>query len=98
MRIPTSVTINGCEIHIQFKHNLIRDEDKFGYYSTADMIIYIDDGMSDQKKEVIFFHELFEAIKDIYLIKDEDFDHCCMQTVAMAWYELVITKQIVAEE
>jgi hypothetical protein len=98
MKIPPSIHMNGCEIYIQFKHNLIRDEEKFGYYSTADMTIYIDESMSDQKKEVIFFHELLEAIKDVNLIKDEDFDHSAIQPIALSFYELIMTKQIVAED
>ena len=98
MRIPTSVTINGCEIHIQFRHNLVRDLKEYGQYSAIDMTITIDADISDQKKEVIFFHELIEAIKDVYLIEDEKFDHSSIQPVAMALYELIITKQIIAED
>jgi hypothetical protein len=94
MIIPEKITINGCVIPILMVKNYYRDTGSYGKLDPCDMIIKIDDSLSDQKKIIIFFHEFLELVKDMYLIADEDFNHICMQPIALALTELVCLKQI----
>ena len=95
MTVPTSIVLNGCEIAVKMVKHLYRDYTRYGEYSSTDMIINIDADMSDQKQELIFCHELIEAIKDIYLL--EDLKHDTIQPLAVAIYELVKKRQIAFE-
>jgi len=87
MVIPTEIILNGCIIRVKLVKHLYRDYTRYGEYSSTEMIINVDADMSDQKQELIFCHELIEAIKDIYLL--EDLKHDTIQPLAVALYELI---------
>lgn len=91
MPIPTSITINGCEIPVHHIKHLMRDYSRFGEYSSCDMEINIDDDMSEQKKELIFCHEMVEAISDIHLLGLED---AVIQSIAIALYDILKNKRV----
>jgi hypothetical protein len=55
------------------------------------MEINLDFDMCDQKMELILWHEVIEAIMDIYSL---DIDHKSIQPLAAAIYEIVKTKQL----
>lgn len=92
LTIPDSITLNGSTIAIKTVKHLYRDYTRYGEYSSCEMCINLEEEMSDQKKEVIFCHELIEAIKDIYLL--EELRHECIQPIAIAVYELIKRKQV----
>jgi hypothetical protein len=92
MAIPPSITLNGSIIPVKMVKHMFRDYNHYGDYSCFDMSISIDDDMSDQKKEMIFCHEVMEAVKDIYLLEDLKHEH--LQQIAVAIYELIKKKQI----
>ena len=91
MAIPESITINGCRIMVHHIKHLVRDYERYGEYSSCDMEINIDDDMSDQKKELIFCHEMVEAISDIHLLGLED---AAIQSIAVALYDILKNKQV----
>jgi hypothetical protein len=92
MTSPKSIVINGCEITVKLVKNIYRDYAHYGEYNSTEMTINIDIDMSVQKQELIFCHEVIEAIKDIYLL--EDLKHDTIQPLAVAIYELIKKKQI----
>lgn len=92
MAVPQSIVLNGCEILVNEVKHLYRDTSRYGEYSSCDMCINLDLDLSVQKKELIFCHEVIEAIKDIYLL--EDLDHDYIQPIAVALYELIKKKQL----
>jgi len=95
LAIPKSITLNGCIIPVKLVKHLYRDNNRYGEYSSCEMCINLDEDLSDQKQEIIFCHEVIEAIKDIYLL--EDLKHEFMQPIALAVYELIKKKQITFE-
>jgi hypothetical protein len=92
MTIPQSITLNGCTISVKMVKHMFRDYNHYGDYSCFDMDISLDEDMSEQKKEMIFCHELMESVKDIYLLEDLKHEH--LQQIAVAIYELIKKKQI----
>jgi hypothetical protein len=90
--LPNSITLNGCIITVKKVKHLYRDTMHYGEYNSCDMCISLDADLSDQKTEVIFCHEVVEAIKDIYLL--EELKHEQIQCIAIAIYELVKNKQL----
>lgn len=91
MAIPTSITINGCEISVYRTKHLMRDYGRFGEYSSCEMCINIDDDMTDQKQELVFCHEMIEAIDDIYSLS---MDHAHIQPIAVAIYDIIKNKRV----
>jgi hypothetical protein len=86
MAIPKSITIHECIIPIKLVDHLFRDHNKYGEYSSMDMIIYLDKSMSMQKKEIILCHEIVEAVCDIYLLEMEETEK---QAMAVLIYDIV---------
>lgn len=91
MTLPESITINGVDIQIFHIKHLMRDYSRFGEYSSCEMCINIDDDMTDQKKELVFCHEMIEAIDDIYSL---GIDHSAIQPLAVAIYDIIKNKRI----
>jgi hypothetical protein len=96
MAVPDSIVLNGCYITVKKVKNMYRDYNRYGEYSCFDMSINIDEDMSDQKQEVIFVHEVIEAIKDIYLM--DDLKHEMIQPLAVAIYELIKKRQLTFDD
>jgi hypothetical protein len=92
MTIPTSITLNGCEIKVNQVQHLYRNYTHYGEYSCCEMCINIDQDMSEQKKELVICHELIEAVKDIYQLNE--LDHEAIQPLASAIYEIIKKKQL----
>jgi hypothetical protein len=92
MPVPNSITINACEVKVCFVKHLLRDYERYGEYSTTEMVINLDADMSEQMTELIFCHELIEAIKSIYLLDIVESD---IQPMAVALYGLIKSKQVV---
>lgn len=91
MAVPKSVTINGCEIKVNHIKHLMRDYSRYGEYSSCEMCINIDDDMTNQKKELVFCHEMIEAIDDIYSLS---IDHAAIQPIAVAIYDIIKNKRV----
>lgn len=89
--IPESITINGIVIQIFHIKHLMRDYGRFGEYSSCEMRINIDDDMTEQKKELVFCHEMIEAIDDIYSLS---MDHAHIQPIAVAIYDIIKNKKV----
>jgi len=91
MAIPKSIDINGCKIKVNLVKNLYRDYMRYGEYSSVDMEINLDESLTEQKKELIFCHEMLEAILDIYLLSLEENE---IQSISVALHGVLKTKQI----
>ena len=91
MTLPESIIINGVEIKIFHLKHLMRDYGRFGEYSSCEMCINIDDDLTDQKKELVFCHEMIEAIDDIYSL---NMDHAFIQPIAVAIHDIIKNKRI----
>lgn len=95
MAVPKSIVLNGCLIQTKMVKHICRDNNHYGEYSSCDMCINIDPDISEQKQELIYCHEVIEAIKDIYLL--DDLKHEMIQPIAVAMYELIKKKQLIFE-
>lgn len=72
MVLPESVTVSGFIIPVRLVKNLYSEHACYGLFRSIEMVIDIDESLSEDKKEVIFVHEWIEAVKDIYLLDMEE--------------------------
>jgi len=89
--VPKSIKFNGCDIKVSLVDHLYRDHDCYGMYMSMNMEILLDASMSEQKQEIIFCHELIEAIKDTYLLEIKEHE---IQALAVSICHLIKTKQL----
>ena len=60
--IPDTVNVGGIDYKTQEVKDLMSDMDLYGQVNYHNNKIVIDDSMDEQRKEVVFVHELFHAI------------------------------------
>jgi hypothetical protein len=89
--VPLFIIINGCKINVVLVSHLYRDYECYGMYSSMKMQIELDSSMSEQKQELIFCHEMMEAIKDIYLLELEETE---IQAIAATLYDIFKNKKV----
>lgn len=89
--IPETIKVNGCEIKVKMTDHLYRDHGCYGLYSSMNMVIELDSSMSDQKKEVIFCHELIEVIKDQYLLGLKEHE---IQALAIVFHDILKNNKV----
>lgn len=65
MRIPKLVSICGQQFTVTYKKNLVVDGDKLlGCCDVNECKIILKQGMSEEKKKEVFFHECVHAIEE----------------------------------
>jgi len=87
--IPKTVRIGGYTVKVLFAKNTMTDEDKCGYYNSRTKTIAIDPELCEEFQYGVFYHELIEAIKDIYHIQCLKDDHQAINQLGEAFHQLL---------
>lgn len=67
--IPESVKIGAYTVKVRMRENLMRDNGCCGRFTPCEKLIEIDPVMTEEMRWGTFYHELVEAITEIYSIK-----------------------------
>ena len=67
--IPESLKIGGYTVKVRMKENLLRDCGCCGRFTPCEKLIEIDPAMTEEMRWGTLYHELIEAITEIYCIK-----------------------------
>ncbi len=69
MKIPKSVIIGPYDVAIIYKDKIVvDDEEQDGCYDQAKQVLEIRKGCSNQRKQVVFVHEVIHALIHTYKV------------------------------
>jgi Zn-dependent peptidase ImmA (M78 family) len=85
--IPQTVKVAGITYHTKEVDNLSYDHNLYGQVTYANTLIKIDSGLSEEKKEQVFVHELFHAI--LHEAGYDEHDEEMVRRVANVLYQVL---------
>lgn len=86
MIIPDNIKIAARDIRVCQVDHLSDDEARWGDYCARTGTIRIEAGIPDDMKEGVFWHEVLEALDDIYDLK---LSHHRLSVLAVAFHQVL---------
>jgi Zn-dependent peptidase ImmA (M78 family) len=90
--IPQTVKVAGITYQTKEVDNLSHDHSLYGQVTYANTLIKIDSGLSEEKKEQVFVHELFHAI--LHEAGYDEHDEEMVRRVSNVLYQVLKDNQL----
>lgn len=89
--IPEELKIGANDVKIHESPTLLDDTEHYGEWNERRRDITLEHRLTDQHKEEVFLHEIFEAINGIY---DQNLTDRQMTVLAVAFHQIIKDNQI----
>lgn len=97
-KIPDKIRLSGVDVETKYSPTLLVDEERFGEFSTRELVTVLDSGLSEENTKIFYCHETVEAFIHInHLdITDESVKHA----IGLLLYQMLnqIVDQVEAEK
>lgn len=87
--IPSKLRIGGYTVKVDIVDNLLRDQGCCGRFLPCDKQIEIDSSMCEEMQWGTFYHEIVEAMTEIYAIKPLAEDHTSIDILGEVLHQIM---------
>ncbi len=97
-KIPDKIRLSGVDVETKYSPTLLVDEERFGEFSTRELVTVLDSGLSEENTKIFYCHETVEAF--IHINHQDITDESVKHAIGLLLYQMLnqIVDQVEAEK